>query len=437
MNQTNRCSRVFLIVLMLALSLAPNSHAIEKGLISEDTVGKISNLVQKGDIPTLQICTVSGDEVHVMAFGDQTTEDTMFLIGSIQKVFVAISILQLYEQGALDLDDDVNEYIGFSLRHPDYPEKPITIRMLLSHRSGLTATLPSEFSYDWSQDYYSESSRAVVSSIVGIPLEDYLSMCLSANGSLSIHANWVFEPDSQYGYSNNGYKVLMLILERVSGQPISEYMEENIFGPLGMHDTGFNGTGYVDHHATPYTRKLNNSTNTPLPVWDGRYMLRSTARDMGQLIVALCNDGLYNGYQLLQPETLELMLENTCPNRNVWYPGGKFLSLGYGLGLEVRNHGLWGHGGSTVGFTAEMYFNPVSNCGYVRLSNVNAILDYRSTEWRGINDVTQDIRALAMVDMGMLPPYDPVWVVIISFWLIAILFNLRRRYLKRKTPQAQ
>ena len=113
------------------------------------------------------------------------------------------------------------------------------------------------------------------------------------------------------------------------------------------------------------------------------------------------------------------------------------MSLGYGLGLEVRNNGMWGHGGSTVGFTAEMYFNPSTDTGYVRLSNVNAILDYRSTEWRAINSVTNDIRTKAMVEMGMLPAYDPVWVVIISVWLIAILFNLRRFYLKRKASQTQ
>ncbi|MGW8178498.1 MAG: serine hydrolase domain-containing protein, partial [bacterium] len=245
------------------------------------------------------------------------------------------------------------------------------------------------------------------------------------------------ETDTKYGYSNNGYKVLMVVLERVSGQSISDYMQENIFGPLEMDNTGFNGTGYVDQHATPYTRKLNNSTNTPLDVWDGRYMLRSTAHDMGQLIVALCNDAQYDGYQLLRPETLELMLENTCPNKNVWYPGGKFLSLGYGLGLEVRNHGLWGHGGSTVGFTAEMYVNPSTDTGFVRLSNVNAILDYRSTEWQGINSVTNDIRTRAMVEMGMLPRYDYFLIGMITISLSTLAFNLNRLYRKRKASQAQ
>ena len=427
MFQLSRGIRMAFILLLLVGSLAQPAFAVE--IIDSETEEKISQLVDLGDIPSLHIGLVSGDNVVVKTFGDQTSEDTMFLIGSIQKVFVAISILKLYEQGEIALDDDVNEYLGFSLRHPDYPQKPITIRMLLSHRSGLTSTLASEFCFDWSQDYCSE--------IVGIPLEDYLLTCLSANGSLSVHANWVFEPDTQYGYSNNGYKVLMVVLERVTGQPISEYMQENIFEPLGMDDTRFNGTEYVDQHAIPYTRKLNNSTNTPLHVWDGRYMLRSTARDMGRLMVALCNDGQYDGYQLLEPETLNLMMENTCPNWNVWYPGGKFLSLGYGLGLEVRNNGMWGHGGSTVGFTAEMYFNPSTDTGYVRLSNVNAILDYRSTEWQAINSVTNDIRTKAMVEMGMLPAYDPVWVVIISVWLIAILFNLRRFYLKRMASQTQ
>jgi CubicO group peptidase (beta-lactamase class C family) len=79
---------------------------------------------------------VNDSLVWAKAYGEADL-DTVYDIGSVTKPFVATAVLQLYERALIDLDDDVNEYLPFSLRHPEYPDTPITIRMLLTHQSGL------------------------------------------------------------------------------------------------------------------------------------------------------------------------------------------------------------------------------------------------------------------------------------------------------------
>ena len=111
-------------------------------------------------------------------------------------MFVAVSILQLYEEGLIGLDDDVNMHMAFSIRHPEYPDKPITIRMLLSHRSGLDGTLPSEFAYDWGDDNPSEWTRSYPEDFVDLSLEEWLEMNLDIEGRLYSPSHWVWEPDT-------------------------------------------------------------------------------------------------------------------------------------------------------------------------------------------------------------------------------------------------
>ncbi len=430
MRRKKSASVMLLICLIIIVSLSPKGLAINTDLLNGEVTDEISEFVDSGDIPSLQVCIVYGDEKWVKGFGEQTDEDTVFLVGSIQKVFVAVSVLQLYEEGRVGLDDDVDKYMPFSIRHPEYPETPITIRMLLSHRSGLDGTLPSEFAYDWVDDDPVEWTRSFSEDLDELSLERWLEMNLDENGSLYSASHWVREPGTGYSYSNNGYKILMCILERVTGQSIQDYMDENIFTPLQMDHTGFDSLEFMDEHATPHTRKFGNDTNIPLPVWNGRYMLRSSASDMGNLIMALMNNGIFMGAQILEEETVELMSTNT--RNSIFFKEllRKLIRNGYGMGIEVCNHGLLGHGGSTVGFTAEFYLNPETDTGFVRLSNVNGILDYSSEGWREIYEVTNEVRIIIMRKTGLLPMVDYLWIFPIAGSIIA-LFRNRRRILEK------
>jgi len=426
MRRLESASILFFIALIMAGSFSPKCLAYNINSLDGALTDEISGLVESGDIPSLQVCVVSGDEKWVKGFGEQTDEDTVFLVGSIQKVFVAVSILQLYDEGFVGLDDDVNTHMPFSIRHPGYPDTPITIRMLLSHRSGLDATLPSEFPYDWGDDNPTEWTRSFPKDLVGIPLEEWLEMNLDEDGSLYSPSHWIWEPDTRYSYSNNGYKILMCILERVTGQSIQEYMDEYIFTPLHMDHTGFDCLEFMDEHAAPHTRKYGNDTNILLPVWNGRYMLRSSASDMGNLMMALMNEGSFMGTQILEEETVELMSTNT--RSSIFFRDflRKLKRDGYGMGIEVCNHGLLGHGGSTVGFTGEFYYSPSKDTGFVRLSNVNAILDYTSEGWRDIGHTNDQIRTNVMRKTGLIPVVDYIVLVPMTGSIIVLLINRKR-----------
>ncbi|MGD9382097.1 MAG: serine hydrolase domain-containing protein [Candidatus Thorarchaeota archaeon] len=423
----------FLVIFLVVSSLVVFCDAADAGIVSSSVEEDVEQLVTDGDVPSLHTCVFSGKEISwFRAYGEQTDPDTVFLIGSIQKVFTAISILQLYQTGRIGLDDDVNDYLPFSLRHQDYPDSNITIRMLLSHHSGLRSTLYSEFCFDWEGGYtpeYRPYMRGYYESVVGIPLGEYLAMCLPSDGSLYSQSNWEFEPGTRFGYSNTGYKILNYILELQTDLTIQEYMQENIFSPLRMNNTGFNASDFIGHHAIPYTRMYGNATNRELPVWNGRYMMRSTARDLGNLLIALMNDGQFGRFQMLEQDTLAMMFENPNPNDILKNLRKDFIWLGYGLGLEVRTHGILGHGGSTIGFTAEIYFNPTTDLGFVRLSNVNAILDSSSTEWQSNNAVQNEIVTLVMTDIGMLPTFDAITVILIvvsSITVVSIIYGIWR-----------
>lgn len=421
------------IILFVVGLLIPPGDAAGTGIVSSHVEEEIERIVTEGNIPSFHACVVSDDEISwVRGFGAQTDADTVFLIGSIQKVLVAISILQLHENGSIELDKDVGDYLPFDISNPSYPDVPITVRMLLAHRAGLDTILPHEFCYDWDGAYYPDYAygREYYTPVIDIPLGEFLNECLTPSGSYYRSANWLHEPGTQYSYSNSGYKILMHLIETVSEQTISEYMQENIFRPLLMNNTGFNASDFIGHHALPHTRV--SGSNLELPIWDGQYMMRSTVSDLGHLMIALMNRGQYGDSQILQPETTDMMLErvsdfaseNTVPSELRWE--------GYGLGQDIFSHGLYGHGGSTIGFKGLMYFNPVKMMGYVWLSNVNNILNYNSNDWYEIARNTTEIRNLVLVDVGLFPAFhlDPVPIIVTGIGLaivLIIIFRVRRR----------
>jgi CubicO group peptidase (beta-lactamase class C family) len=207
-------------------------------------------------------------------------------------------------------------------------------------------------------------------------------------------------------------------------------MQDNIFSPLLMNNTGFNSSDFTGHHALPHTRI--SGSNIELPIWDGQYMMRSTVSDLGHLMIALMNGGQFGDSRILQQETTDLMLErvsdfaseNTVPSELRWE--------GYGLGLDIFSHGLFGHGGSSIGFRGLMYFHPAKMMGYVWLSNVNCILNYNSNDWYEIARNTTEIRDLVLVNVGLFPVFslDSVPLLVASTGLVValiVILHVRRR----------
>ena len=395
---------ISVIFIIVSISV-PEPRAIGTQIVPSFIEEEIQRLVIDGEIPSLHLGVISGNElVWVRGFGAQVSNDTVLLIGSIQKVLVAISILQLYEKGEIDLNDDVSDYLPFMVRSPNFPNVSVTIFMLLAHRSGLTQELPHEFCYDWDGLYYPDFDGTYYPQAIGITLGEFLSERLAPGGSYYSPRNWIFEPGTDWSYSNSGYKLLMFMLETISNQTISEYMRQYIFEPLRMQNTGFNTSDYTGHHAIPHTRVAD--SNIALPIWNGQYMMRSTVSDLGHLIITLMNEGQFDGFQLLQQETITMMRERTHSQFSDIYLEKELRSESYGLGLEIFSHGIFGHGGSTIGFTGLLYFNPTTKLGYIMLSNVNSILLGGSEEWQDLSRFRAEVRNLVMINVGLLPPFD-------------------------------
>jgi CubicO group peptidase (beta-lactamase class C family) len=427
------------IVLTISILVIQFSEADGTEIVAPSIDTEIERLVIEGNIPSFHACVVYANENNwVRGFGNETNPDAVFLIGSIQKMFVAVSILQLHEDGLIDIDDDVNDHIPFDIRHPGYPDTEITIRMLLSHRSGLDSTLWPEFCYDWQGEYYPDYGHGYQSSMIGITLGEYLQECLTTEGQYYSTNNWEFEPDTRYGYSNTGFKILMYLLETVSDETIGEYMQENIFTPLRLNNTGFDASDFNGHHAIPHAR--HNGTNIELPIWNGEYMMRSTASDMGHFLIALMNEGEFDGYHLLEPDTVEMMLVNTYSNETTFDTRKELRWKGYGLGIDIFSHGLFGHGGSSIGFKAECFFNPVTKIGFVRLTSVGTVLMAQGNDRNDVDSSTNLIRDLVMIHVGLLPQLSVLEIATIGTVAIFGLVFLRRlqiRYSRSRTQKSQ
>lgn len=265
-------------------------------------------------------------------------EDAMFWIASMSKAMTASAVMMLVDEGKIKLDDPVEKYL------PEFkgqqvammkdgkqtglkaPVHPITVRNVLSHTSGLPFKSPEE-----------------TPTLDGKPLKD----AVKTYAALALQ----FEPDSAYQYSNAGINTAARILEVVSGMAYEDFMQNRLFGPLGMKDTTFwPNQEHVSRLAKSYKANaakndLEETTITQLqyPLTDHQKRfpmpaggLFSTARDSASFCQMLLNKGAFNGHQILSAAAVkEMTSRQTAPS----------IKQAYGFGLSVSAEG-YGHGGA-------------------------------------------------------------------------------------------
>lgn len=207
-----------------------------------------------------------------MEWNIANTPNTKFRLGSITKQFTAMLIMQLVEQGKLKVDGKITDYL------PDYPKATgsrITLHHLLTHTSGIPSyTSFPNFFQDMSRDPY--TPEALVKKFSGLPLE--------------------FEPGSTFSYDNSGYFLLGVIIEKVTGKPYAQVLQENILTPLAMNDTGYDLAGpIIAKRASGYEKRSDGYVNAPyldmsIPYAAGS--LYSTVEDLHRWDQALYTDKL-------------------------------------------------------------------------------------------------------------------------------------------------
>ena len=264
-----------------------------------------------------------------------SAEETMFRPGSVSKLFTWTAVMQLVEQGKLDLDRDVNGYLDYKI--PEAFGQPITLKDLLAHTPGFEEQIKDLFKTG------SESPN----------LGDYMKTHIPTR---------IYPPGTVPAYSNYGASLAGYIVERVSGLPFEQYVEENIFKPLGMTHSTFvqplpaalapnmsNGYKQASEGPNPF------EMIAPFPAGS----LSSTAADMSRFMLAHLQDGQLGGARILRPETARLMhsrLFALDPAAN---------GMCYGFYEESRNgRRIIGHGGDTVYFHSDLHLIPDAGVGF-------------------------------------------------------------------------
>ena len=277
------------------------------------------------------------------------TEDTVFRIASVTKPFTAIAVMQLWEQGLIDLDAPANEYLRAYRLVPARPGfRPATVRHLLTHTAGIREIL--HLTDVLRMRDLGETVPA--GRHVPTPAEFY-------RGRLRIDA----EPGSRLVYTNHGFTTLGQIIEDVSEMPLARYMRERIFEPLGMPDTELGRSQRLQSRlATAY--EFRSDGPRAIPDYDlitsGAGGIYSTPRDMARFLAAL----LGGGRDVVRPATLaEMFAPQYQTDRRL--PG---MGLGF-FRTEIGDHLALEHSGVLPGFDAQIFLAPDDGVAAMAFAN--------------------------------------------------------------------
>src|SRR5215211_1500978 len=281
------------------------------------------------------------------------TEETVFRIGSLTKTFTGVALMQLWEQGLVDLDAPANDYLRTFRLVPAKPNlSPPTVRHLLTHtaRVGYWRRLS-----DLLQPGVGSGDRAGPSGAA--PLVQYYRRGLPVE----------VEPGTKWAYSNHGFAALGQMVEDVTGQPLDLYLRDRIFDPLGMEHTDLIRSERVQPNlATGYvlrSRGLKKVADREVPTVGSGGMYSTTA-DIARYVAALLRIAGKEQGSVLKPETVTAMFQpHFQPDRRV--PG---MGLAFELGEEGGQKAV-GKTGVLSGFHSAMAFTPEKGIGVAVFSN--------------------------------------------------------------------
>ncbi|TDG14699.1 class A beta-lactamase-related serine hydrolase [Seongchinamella unica] len=268
-------------------------------------------------------------------------ESTLFRIGSISKLFTWVAVMQQVEQGNLDLDTDVNQYLRTFQIDDSWPGQPVTLRHILTHTAGFE------------------------DGAMGYLIIDDASRIIPLNQSLAKYQpQRVNAPGQHTAYSNWATALAGLIVANVSGVPFNDYVQRNIFDVLGMKNATF---------VEPLPPELDANMAKAYVYAEGRYKERNyeiisnfgpagsvaaTAHDMSFFAHALLKGGAFDGKRILKAETLQMMIDDGFAHDE--------RVRGMGLGFLKRNYGPadfenFGHDGGTLIFNSHFGMSQKEN----------------------------------------------------------------------------
>ncbi len=304
----------FTLVLLLATAVAVQADKVDdyiKAQMERQHVPGVSVLVIKDK----QIVKSQGYGLANVELNVAATPDTVFKIGSVSKQFIASGIMLLVQDGKLSIDDNISKFLDAT------PEtwKPITVRHLLTHTSGIVREAPG---FD---PLKIQNDADVIKTAYSLPLR--------------------FAPGEKYEYCNVGYFTLAEIISKVSGKPWPDFLHERLFKPLGMNSTRTtNMTELVSNRANGYIWRNGKMQNAAIYFAlrpSGAFL--STISDLAKWEAALAAE------TLLKRSTLDQMWTPVKLNNGTTHPYG----FGWELG-SIGSHKQINHGGALPGFRAQL-----------------------------------------------------------------------------------
>lgn len=359
--------RHILIIFVLCFS--------SNGVSAQHLEEEIHNIMDRFHAVGVSTVVVKDNEIiynrtfgHNPDYNDTTRRDTIpangiYVIASISKSFIATAIMQLVEKQILNLDDDVDKYLDFRVRNPQYPDTPITVRMLMNQRS----TINDEH-YSWNINQINPEKGK----------------------------NWRgcyndYQPGTKFMYCNFNYNLLGAIIEKATGKRFFDYIDDNIMSPLELNasynltkiDTSLLVRSYQYDKKTQEFKKEDTIYN-PQYYRDRlkNYKLGSTtayfspsggvkisAIDLTKYMLMYMNYGEYHGKRILSKESV---LEMWRPQGEDESPDSYFSQ--YGLSFSrwskiVDGETFIGITGGAHGVHSAMYFNPEKKYGFIVICN--------------------------------------------------------------------
>jgi len=318
---------ILLLVQLLYPGFVWGEHPINSDFPEEELKEYLKSAASTLAIPGLSVAVSRhGELLYSQGFGKDITPDTIFYIGSISKSFTGLGIMQLVEQGAVELDASVSTYLpAFTV------SDKITVRHLLSHTSGMT-----EFGY-----------------MANLPLNSTFDELIKDMNRMTL----TNIPGEQFSYFNQNYSLLGAIIESTSGKTYEEYMETNVLSPLGLNQTSVRGVVDVTGHLSVFGFSV--PRDEPFKRYDlPAGYITSTVNDLIKYLDAIQSRNPLLG---LTAQGVEVLLD----------------AQPYGMGWMASpfaGHSAIHHGGSLPGYVANAIMLPDEGYNITLLANKNHLM---------------------------------------------------------------
>lgn len=365
----------------------------------------IKSEMEKLNIPGCSVGIVNKDEVvFLKSYGKADNneriidENTPFILGSVSKTFTAMAIMQLVEEGKIELNSPVQKYIPWFTLSDSELSKKITIRQLLNHTSGLPREAPVELRLSKDdltiEEFVRKQNNTEIINPVGL----------------------------KFQYSNLGYIILGQVIQSVTGISYEEYIEQNIFEPLEM-----------EHSFTSLSKAKENGltrgyqpffgymfpTNPPYNQYDiPKGVLISSSKDMSNFLIALMNNGEYKDKSILSSKSILAMKQRSNVAKN------------YGFGLMIYKGEIL-HGGDTQNFNSNMKIFGQGEWGLVILINANDITYQYIQREAWYDDISNGIRNIVLdkevteTEVSLTKKYLPINIILFVIVVFCVLGFIR------------